>query len=118
MGIQFGTEFQGGNMKIFLAVLVLLPLALSFPAGDQPFLNIKVSGPGVGGSFGTSVSKQKVELEENGKVSYEPYHPHVPPFLAFKKYNPAALPPAQPAPVYQPQPVPVAKEAPAEPAEA
>merc|ERR1712117_957417 len=79
MGIQFGTEFQGGNMKIFLAVLVLLPLALAFPAGDQPFLNIKVSGPGVGGSFGTSVSKQKVELEENGKVSYEPYHPHVPP---------------------------------------
>merc|ERR1719244_869209 len=92
---------------LILFALVGVQLASAFPAGDVPFLNIKISRPDTG-SFGTSVSKQKVELEEDGKVVYEPYHPHVPPFLAFKQ-NPtgsyAAAPPPPPpaAKVYVPE---------------
>ena len=80
------------------AVLALVPaLATAFPAGDQPYLTVKVSGPG--GSYGTNVSKQKVELEANGEVKYEPHYPHVPPFTAFRKQ-----PAYAPEPVYRPGP--------------
>ena len=78
--------------------------ALAFPAGDSPYLSVKVSGPTLG-SHGTSVSKQKVELENNGDVKYEPHHPHVPPFTAFKKdYKPVYV-----------QPKPAARQGRAEP---
>merc|ERR1719376_115344 len=87
------------------AAVFCFNVCAAFPAGDVPFLNIKISRPDIG-TFGTSVSKQKVELEEDGKVTYEPYYPHVPPFLAFKK-NPAAAykpqPPPPPSPVYDVQ---------------
>merc|ERR1719376_1789840 len=81
------------------AAVFCFNVCAAFPAGDVPFLNIKISRPDIG-TFGTLGSKQKVQLEEDGKVTYEPYHPHVPPFLAFKKnpttYNPQPPPP----PVY------------------
>ena len=97
------------NVNEFQAALslALVPFAASFPAGDQPYLTVKVSGPG--GSYGTNVSKQKVELEANGEVKYEPYYPHVPPFTAFRKQ------PYQPEPVYRPGPkVKIVPEAPKE----
>merc|ERR1712168_437564 len=96
------------NMKLLGAALALsmVPLVTAFPAGDSPYLTVKVSGPG--GSYGTNVSKQQVELESNGEVKYEPHYPHVPPFTAFRKtpYQP-------PEPVYRPAPK--VKAAPAPP---
>merc|ERR1712042_188847 len=109
MGSCRNTSHQATIIMKFLALLGLsmVPLAAAFPAGDSPYLTVKVSGPG--GSYGTNVSKQKVELESNGEVKYEPAYPHVPPFTAFKKIN------YQPEPVYRPAPPAKVKAAPAPP---
>jgi hypothetical protein len=80
----------------FLQLLTLLFVGLSvaFPAADnnQPFLSIKITRPD--GGFDSSVSKSEVNLLEkgpNGEIaSNEPFHPHVPPFLAFRKDYQAA----------------------------
>merc|ERR1711972_241519 len=109
MGSCRNTSHQTTIVMKFLAVLALsmVPLAAAFPAGDSPYLTVKVSGPG--GSYGTNVSKQQVELENNGEVRLEPHYPHTPPFTAFKKT------PYQPEPVYRPAPPPKVKAAPPPP---
>merc|ERR1712062_439232 len=112
MGSCRNISGQSTIVMKFLGVLALsmVPLASAFPApaGDSPYLSVKVSGPG--GSYGTNVSKQQVELENNGEVKLEPHYPHVPPFTAFKKQ-----PPYAPEPVYRPGPkvkvVPAPKDA-------
>ena len=69
----------------------------AFPAGDQSYLKVQVQLPGGTGSYGTSVSKTKVNLESNGKITEDRAYPHVPPFLAFRKVNADfAKPPASP----------------------
>merc|ERR1719412_2373634 len=86
-----------------ILVFVMVAVSSAFPVGDEPHLFIKVSNPGGAGSFGTQVSKTRVNLEKDGKVSEEPAYPHVPPFLAFKEIGAVyAKPP--PSPQYFPSP--------------
>jgi hypothetical protein len=88
---------------MLLLVLTMVAISLAFPAGDEPHLFIKVSNPGGAGSFGTQVSKTRVNLENNGKISEDIAYPHVPPFLAFKEFGAVyAKPP--PSPQYFPSP--------------
>ena len=70
-------------------------LCLAFPTGEQPFLSIKITRPD--GGFDSTVSKAEVNVKEtgpNGEFNKnEPFHPHVEPFLAFRKdYQPLPLP--------------------------
>merc|ERR1719412_1917621 len=84
-----------------ILVFVMVAVSSAFPVGDEPHLFVKVSNPGGAGSFGTQVSKTRVNLEKDGKVSDEPAYPHVPPFLAFKDVGAVyAKPP--PSPQYFP----------------
>jgi hypothetical protein len=84
------------SMQFISQILTLMfGLCLAFPTDNQPFLSIKITRPD--GGFDSSVSKNEVNLRENGPNgevnSNEPFHPHVPPFLAFRKdYQPAQLP--------------------------
>ena len=73
-------------------------LCWAFPTGEQPFLSIKITRPD--GGFDSTVSKSEVNMKETGAAGdfnkNEPFHPHVPPFLAFRKdYQPL---PAAPQP--------------------
>ena len=88
-----------------LVNLVVTPFAR--PVADQPHLTIKVQRPGEG-SYGASVSKTKVNLENNGELSEGPAYPHVPPFLAFKKVQKRKVfyEKPQPSPQYFPTPLP------------
>ena len=69
-------------------------VCLAFPTGDnQPFLASKITRPE--GGFDSSVSKVESNLRQNGPDGEvnksEPFQPHVPPFLAFRKdYQPNA----------------------------
>ena len=86
---------------MFIPIFLMVTISAAFPAGDEPHLFIKVSNPGGAGSFGTQVSKTRVNLEKDGQVSEEPAYPHVPPFLAFKETGAVyAKPP--PSPQYFP----------------
>merc|ERR1711970_287148 len=83
-----------------VAVFILLPPAFSLPlpAGDTPFLAIKIDRHqgGVKYSYDSAVSKQAQNLVVSGppaedigfsgSATYEQAaYPHVPPFLAFAK---------------------------------
>ena len=83
-------------------MFTLVAYSAAFPI-DEPHLFIKVSNPGGAGSFGTQVSKTKVNLEKDGKVSEDIAYPHVPPFLAFKE-NSAVYSKPPPSPQYFPSP--------------
>ena len=72
-------------MQLLILVLTLAVKSFAFPINDEPHLFIKIQRPGAEGSFGASVSKTKVNLEKDGKISEELAYPHVPPFLAFKE---------------------------------
>merc|ERR1711982_190993 len=82
------------------AVFILLPAVYPYPlpAGDTPFLAIKIDRDqgGVKYSYDSAVSKQAQNLVVSGppaedigfsgSATYEqPAFPHVPPFLAFAK---------------------------------
>ena len=94
----FRTILNRSNLLFQLLTLLFVGLSVAFPAADnQPFLSIKITRPD--GGFDSSVSKSEVNLREkgpNGEIeSKEPFHDHVPPFLAFRKdYQPA--PPTYP----------------------